>query len=81
MAAQSTEAEEALLFVNKKKQKNFVTLRQGRWRHRAPCPAYQKFFAPGAPRRFFSKKRLLASLLQPLTKLSDAGAGLAQKFV
>jgi hypothetical protein len=46
-----------LLFVNKKKQKNFVNLGRGRCRRQRPRPSIVKVFAP-----LFSKSgSLLAS--------------------
>ena len=43
---------EELLFVNKKKQKNFMSLGHGR--RNIPAPVYKKFFGS-----FFLKKNLL----------------------
>jgi hypothetical protein len=37
---------EGLLFVNKKKQKNFVNLGHGRWRRQRLWPNLTKIFAP-----------------------------------
>jgi hypothetical protein len=41
-----------LLFLKKKKQKDFCQFGAGRWRSRAPKPNEQKFFAS-----FFQKRR------------------------
>jgi hypothetical protein len=40
-----------LLFVNKKKQKNFMTLGHGRWRWKAHAQKSRKFFGS-----FFQKR-------------------------
>jgi hypothetical protein len=43
---QTPQAKEGLLFVNKKKRKNFVNLGHGRWRRQSPWPSTTKIFAP-----------------------------------
>jgi hypothetical protein len=40
------EGREGLLFVNKKKQKNFINLGHGRCRRQRPWPKVTKNFAP-----------------------------------
>jgi hypothetical protein len=50
------QTKERLLFVNKKKQKNFVTLGLRRWRHRAHAPESKKFFGS-----FFQKRTAFLS--------------------
>jgi hypothetical protein len=52
---QKGKAKEALLFVNKKKQKDFFTLGLGRWRDHRPWPRLKEVFCAA----FFQKSGCL----------------------